>query len=355
MIRSNLHVIEEVFPMIEESTLTKFKDSPGSKQLLLTIQNWRKPEISKRQINRALIQEQATFQELSSIFRAKLTSVKSLRSRKRLQKSLIDWLYDFMRLNIKRGRVFDLHEVLRTGQADCLGYAKIFTILSRYCGLDSGIVEVIIDNCGRNIPHTISLVILPDNSLQFIDFWYGSKDIRHQRLGLRVKHTTEWHIEDIDYKNLKRAKEVTYLPDYCVDAITLYIEGNRSLKNKDYSQAVKRYSESIRLYPQNARSFYNRAIAYENLGELKKAEEDYARALQDDDSLSRTLATQPEDIVDLIRLDEENISETDQMIFLLRRGFVTGRSEPPSKIARKMRLSVEEVGNTLQRILVKGV
>jgi tetratricopeptide (TPR) repeat protein len=341
--------------MIEESTMPKFKDSPGRTRLLSIIDNWRNPEIPESLINRDLVPEPGTFQELSGIIRAKLTSTKSLRSRKRLQKSIVDWLYDFIRLNIKRGRIFDLHEVLKASQADCLGYAKVFTILSRYCGLDSGVVEVIIDNRGRNIPHTISLVILPDNSLQFIDFWYGSKDIRHQRLGLRVTHGTEWHIEDIDYKDLKRAKEVSYLPDYCVDAITLYIEGNRSLKNKDYSQAIEQYSESIRLYPQNARTFYNRAIAYENLGELKKAEEDYARALHDDASLSRTLATQPEDIVDLILLDEEKISETDQMIFFLHHGFITGKSVPPSGIARKMRLTSKEVENKLQRILVKGV
>ena len=276
--------------------------------------------------------------------------MQGVRLRKQFEKLLIGWLYGFVRLNLKRGRFFDLREVLGAGQADCLGYAKIFTVLGRLCGLDMGVVEIIIDNRGRVVPHTATLVKLADGSCQFIDFWYGSLDIRHRRLGLSVKQDEQWRIEDLDFNGLNSAGEISYLPDYCVDAITLYIEGNRSLKNRDYNGAVKHYSQAISLYPQNARLFYNRAVAYENLGELEKARADYARALRDNSSILRTLAAQPEDIVGLIKLDESNIPEPVQYIYLLHRGFITGRRVSTEKIARKTGLDARQVSAILDEL-----
>jgi tetratricopeptide (TPR) repeat protein len=331
-----------------KNRVTQFRDSLDPAQLFSIIEHWRQPEVPPGLKNQISITEPVTFRELSDQFRKKLEAAKSPRTWKRLAKPIINWLYDFIRLNIKRGRVFDLREMLTTGKADCLGYAKIFTTLGRHCGLDLGIVEVILDNRGRNVPHTATLVILAGNSLQFVDFWYGSRNIKHQRLGLKVKYGLQWRIEDINFPDLKKVDSVTYLPDYCVDAITLYIEGNRSLKKRDYLQAIEKYSQSIKLYPQNARTFYNRAIAFEKLGKLYQAKTDYARALHDDNSLSRTLATQPRDIVNLIRLDEENIPEFDQQIFLLRQGFITGKKVSTSGIARKMGLSLETVDSSLK-------
>ena len=84
------------------------------------------------------------------------------------------------------------------------------------------------------------------------------------------------------------------------------------------------YSESIRLYPRNSRVYYNRAVALEKLGKPEDAETDYARALHNDYSIIRTLATQPEDVVDLIRLDDENMAEADQQDYLRRHGFLKG-------------------------------
>jgi tetratricopeptide (TPR) repeat protein len=275
------------------------------------------------------------------------------RSAIQLEKMIVDWLYAFIRLNVKRGRIFDLREVLKTGQSDCLGYAKLLIILGRACGLDVGVVEVIIDNRGRNVPHTATLVKMIGGQKRFIDIWYGSQDIRHQRLGLRLKHGLQWYIEDIDYKDLKEAEDVSYLPDHCVDAITLYIEGNRSLKDRDYSRAVEQYTQAIALYPENARFFYNRAIAYENLGQPVRAQLDYSRALHDGSSIIRTLATQPDDVVDLIRLDEEHLADAEQSIFLFSQGFITGRRMSPAGIAKKAGLSEEEVKRILKSITQK--
>ncbi len=302
--------------------MTRFEDSPSAEKFWKIINSWPQPALPEKL---TASDETLSFQKTCRRIRRKLSSARSIRSRKLLEKAALDWLYAFIHLNVKRGRIFNIAEVLETRQADCLGYAKLLTTLGRYCGLDLGIVEVVIDNRGRNVPHTATLVRLADGARQFIDFWYGSKDIRHKRLGLRVKRNGRWRIADIDYTDLNNAEDIRYLPDNTVDAITLYIEGNRSLKQGNFAQAVEQYSQSIQLYPQNARTYYNRALAFENLGEKEKAQSDYERALRDRSSKIRTLAIQPDDVVDLIKLDEQHIPDSEQYDYLLEKGFITGK------------------------------
>ena len=85
-----------------------------------------------------------------------------------------------------------------------LCYAKLFTLLGRLFGLDAGIIEVIVDNAGRYVPHTAALVKLSDNHLRFVDLWYGSKNIRHKRIGLQVKQGDALSIEDIEMRKLSK-------------------------------------------------------------------------------------------------------------------------------------------------------
>lgn len=327
-----------------------FEDSPSPKQLARVLANWHIPDLPEQLKGQLPKHFRRRYYDFRIFYRERLESTKSLQSLRKDERTLIDWLYSFIRLNIKRGRIFDLREVLQYGEADCLGYVKLMTTLGRECGLDLGLVEVIIDNRGCNVPHTATLVKLSGGKRQFVDFWYGSSNIRHKRLCLQVKTKGTWNIGDIDFPEIKKAEDISYLPDDRVDGITLYVEGNRSLKEGNYAMAIEQFTEAIHHYPENARIYYNRAIGYEKLGQPQKAQPDYARALQDDASLKRTIATQDMDIVDLIRLDEKFIPELIQQIYLLRSGFITGRPVTPGEIARKLDLPQEEVESILSCI-----
>lgn len=341
----------------EKNTVTRFRDSPSPEELDEAVDGWYLPELPEELKYRIPpYYRRRVWDYFHMWYRIELESLETrLSAREKIEKTVTAWLYDLIRLNVKRGRFFDLLQVLRTGNADCLGYAKLFVTLGRRCGLDLGIVEVIIDNRGCRVPHTATLVRMAGGRRRFIDFWYGSRNIRHKRLGLQVKREGLWRIEDIDYREIKKAEDISFLPDDRVDAITLYIEGNRHLKQDDYTLAIDRYSESIRLYPQNARTYYNRAIAFEKLGQPEKAQADYARALQDETALCRTLAAQPEDVVDLARLDEKFIPELDQQIFLLHTGFITGKEVSPAQIAKRLDIPPDEVEAVLSFIKKAGV
>ncbi len=270
-----------------------FDDVPEMEELAAVINSWHRPEPPSRLKN------------VSSAFTAggedtiwqRLKKIRSRHYKSRLEVKLIGWLYDFIRINVKRGRVFDLREVLRQGSADCLGYAKLFTLLGRLLGLDVGVIEVVIDEEGRYVPHTAVLARLENHRLRFVDLWYGSKDIKHRRVGLQVKRGGVWQIEDQELPELHHQGEVCYLPDHCVNAITLYILGNRHLNRQEFDRAIRYYSRAIELYPSNARFFYNRAVAYENLGELEKANTDYAKALRDESAVIRILAREYDELL----------------------------------------------------------
>jgi len=284
-----------------KNKIVYFDDAPEMEQAFAIIDGWHQAELPQLLVNYGTGGESVF--ELGRTVRAKLAVISDIGRRSKVEDAVIGWLYDFIRANVKRGRIFDLREVLLKRGADCLGYAKIFTLLGRVFGLDAGVIEVVIDNAGRYVPHTACLVKLADGRLRFVDLWYGSKNISHQRMGLRLRRGKVWRIEDLTLAAVSE-KEVSYLPDDCVNGITLYILGNRHLNRKDFKSAIECYSEAIRLYSGNARFYYNRAIAYENLGEQEKAEDDYKRALRDDATIMRVLATEHEEITRMIELDE---------------------------------------------------
>lgn len=253
----------------------------------------------------------------------------------------VDWLYELIRANVKRGRVFDLVKVLREGIADCLGYAKLFTLLARRLGLDAGVIEVVIDNSGRYVPHTAALVRLSRQRWRCLDLWYGSNNIRHRRIGLRVKQGGTWQTADIDQPK-PASLEVSYLADSCINAVTLYIRGNRHLSRQEFASAIRCYSKAIELYPGNARFFYNRAVAYDNSGRPEKAAADYRQALSDESAVTRLLAREHDGVISLINLDAEGIDKLAQEMYLLHRGFTTGKASRLEFLARRFGFSKKE-------------
>ena len=266
-------------------------------------------------------------------------------NRSRVQIAVSGWLYGLVRRNIRRGRAFELGEVLSTRRADCLGYARLLSALGAEFGLEMGVVEVLIDNAGRYVPHHVNLLNLADGTHRFIDAWYGSSDISHRRIGALVSGKPR----DIDREELGEIGDLRGLPEDCLEAITLYIRGNRCLERNELDKAIEHYSAAIRLYPGNSRAFYNRAVALEARGGIQEASLDYARALRDESSLIRVLATTRE-LEELIKLDEKGLSEREQDIYLWHKGFKTGARAGYEEIGQKYGISAEEVAQIVARL-----
>lgn len=278
----------------------------------------------------------------------RFTLTRRTEERVELELAILGWLCNLVRTNIKRGRIFELKDIITLGYADCLGYAKLLRYLGERFALDIGIIEVIIDNGGRYTPHYINLVRLSNGGQRFVDMWYGSTDIKHQRIGAQVKESGKWRIKDLDWDELQRAEDIKGLPEKAIDGITYYVIGNRHLEAGigglagELDKAIEYYDLAINLYP-NARFFFNRAVAYENKGEEWQARRDYARALKDEASIARVLAREHEEVTRLMELDRQGIEPREQEVYLLHKGFITGEQVPIKTVARQYQISPDKV------------
>ncbi len=263
--------------------------------------------------------EGQNLREIRARVQERLSSELNLIRRSQLELEVARWLYRLVRANVKRGRSFELEEALATRKADCLGYARLLSSLGTEFGLHMGVVEVIVDLAGRYVPHHANLLNLSDGRRRFPDLWYGSENISHRRIGALA----DGEVRDLNWEELPEVKRLEGLPQRCLEAIILYIKGNRYLERSELDKAIELYSQAIEFYPGNSRAYYNRAIALEKKGEVKKAQEDYRRALSDEASLARVLA-RVEELEKLIELDEKGLSWEEQEVYLLRKGFKTG-------------------------------
>jgi len=302
-------------------------------------------------------------QDMSNVEQARhrlariLTSARFANNTAELEQVVSNWLYNLVRQKVKRGRLFLLEDVLAEQRADCLGYAKLLGCLGKRLGLDIGIVEVIIDNRGRYVPHCANLIKFPHGGWRFIDLWYGATNIRHRRLGLQMKRRDEWKIKDIDWDELERMEDIKGLPKAYVDGITYYVLGNRHLEQgirhtsrRELDVAIEYYDRALKLYPGYARAYFNRAISRENKGEHEKGRLDYTQALKDEASQIRVLAREHEDVIRLMELDTKSIEPREQQIYLLGKGFITGEEVSSAGIARQFSISKPKVDRIISAI-----
>lgn len=286
--------------------------------------------------------EAAGLGELRAQIRARLSSEPDPGRRSQLELEVAEWLFKGVRANVKRGRAFELDEVLASRQADCLGYARLLAFLGSKFDLDMGVVEVILDLAGRYVPHHANLLNLSSGERRFLDLWYASPDISHRRIGALA----DGELRDLDWEELPAISQLQGLPQRCLRAITLYIRGNRCLERDELDEAIRLYSQAIGLYPQNSRAFYNRGVAFERKEDRRRAEEDYRRALSDEASLARVLA-RVEELEKLIELDAKGLSREEQEVYLLHQGFRTGTKVSAEEVARRLGMPLKRVRQVL--------
>ena len=276
------------------------------------------------------LSESKQIEELASQTRVKLSEIKKPETRAALEGQLLNWLYTLVRHNTKRGRVWELSDVLTQHRADCLGYARLLTFLTREFGLDSGVVEVVQDIRRRYVPHYVCLINLADGSKRLLDPWYGSADMMHRILITWLPgHPLP---SQITMKALQKAGRIEGLAPEQVAGLSFYILGNAYLARGEATQSVECYDLSLWLYAENPRALYNRAVALEILGKTEQAQTDYQHAFSIPSSVVRLIAT-IEHIEPLIYLDQKDVDEPSQHAYLLRQGFITGRQERWVEIA----------------------
>ena len=290
--------------------------------------------------------------QLAEISRSYLISLLEKGKKVSAEGKLVDWLCRVIRNNIKRGKYWNLSDVLSWDSADCLGYAKLFSFLGRAFGLDTGVIEVLQDNRGAYVPHFVSLVNLSDGKKKLVDLWCGSTAIKHRLMTARIEEKEKLVLKNLTMAALESATQVCGLAPEHLSGVDFYVLGNSFLEREMITEAVNCYDISIWLYPINTRALFNQAIAFERMGKTEKAKENYRRLFSMTQSFLRVLSN-IEEMKSLICLDERKIEDRDQKIYLLRKGFITGKREPWKEIANKLNRSPGEIQKRFKLTLVR--
>ena len=275
------------------------------------------------------------FDELAKVAQSFLITISDPERRSLFEEKVVDWLFSLVRHNVKRGRFWNLFDVLTQRRADCLGYAKLFTILAKNFGLDAGVVEVIRDCRGRYVPHIVSMIRLADGRKRLVDPWYGSPDIRHRLMNARVRQRRKFVSKTMTLKSLESSSGVFGLSPEQIRGIDFYILGNSFFGRGMQAEAISCYDLSIWLFPSNPRAFFNRAVALESMGRQELSIKDYQRAFSMKQSFQKIVAS-AEDLEQLIDLDEKQLEEFDQQVYLIRRGYITGHLESWKNIGKRL-------------------
>ncbi len=265
---------------------------------------------------------------------------------------LVGWLFRLIRKNIKRGRCWNLSDGLTRGSADCLGYAKLFTFLGKAFGLDTGVIEVLRDNRGAYVPHFVSLVNLSDGKKRLVDLWCGSTAIQHRLMTARIAEKGKLALKDLTRAALESTRQVFGLAPEHLSGVDFYVLGNAFLEREMLTEAVNCYDLSIWLYPVNTRALLNKAVVLEKMGKTEQAKDIYEHLFSMTESFPRFLAT-IEEMESLLDLDERNIEDGDQEIYLLRMGFLTGKRERWVEIAHGLNRSPGEIRKRFKLTLAR--
>ena len=93
--------------------------------LLTSLSSWQLPAIP----NEFKVDRIATLEQASGTIRSTVNQKRDIWSNSKIQLLAAEWLCEFVRQNVKRGRAFQLIDIVATRRADCLGYSKLLSTL----------------------------------------------------------------------------------------------------------------------------------------------------------------------------------------------------------------------------------
>jgi tetratricopeptide (TPR) repeat protein len=214
-------------------------------------------------------------------------------------------------------KFFDLADVIKHKQAQCLGYSQLLYITGNSVGLSVQAIEVVELTTGLLLPeagHIASIVTLTDGRTRMVDLapnGFISKPFLMEEEF--AKAGNYWELKDktnalgihrriqiLDANGLigsiytnrgafyAKLGQHTQAISHFTKAIELNPKYAKAYSNRgaaytklgQHTQAISDYSHAIELDPKFAQAYYNRGVAYVKLGQLPQAISDYTKAIE---------------------------------------------------------------------------
>ena len=173
---------------------------------------------------------------------------------------------------------FDLADIIKHKQAQCVGYSQLFYVLGTAVGLRTEAINVLELPTGRVADHVACIVSLADGGAVMVDLTrFVSK-----RFLIEEEFTQIGNYLELKDKNnpLQIHRTFPILDRSGLLAVIHIKRGNAHYKLGKFSIAIPEYIKATELNPKYAEAYVNIGNAYAQLGRLTKALSYYNRAIQ---------------------------------------------------------------------------
>jgi tetratricopeptide (TPR) repeat protein len=180
-------------------------------------------------------------------------------------------------------KFFDLVDVIKHKQAQCLGYSQLVYIVGNSVGLSVQAIEVVELMTGLLPPeagHIASIVSLTDGRTMMVDLvasGFISKPFIIEEEFAKIGNY--WELKD-KTNPLGIHRRIQILDRNGLIADIYSNRGNVYSDLGQLTQAISDYTKAIELNPKLAEAYSNRGTAYDKLGEYTQAISDYNKAIE---------------------------------------------------------------------------
>jgi len=202
----------------------------------------------------------------------------------RLKRSIVRRLSEQIQTEISYyDQFFELGNVVKNKQTDCVGYSQILYVLGNFIGLSVETVEIdepIIPSLYRENGHIACIISLPNNSIMMADLAIFPKPLISKPFELKKQFIEKgyyWELKDKD-NPLEVHRKIRILDKNGLIA-SIYINKGNAYSQLEYDKAIHNYNQAIQLDPNSANAYFNRGTIYGQLCNYSKALSDLTRAI----------------------------------------------------------------------------
>ncbi len=209
-----------------------------------------------------------------------------------VEESIIKELFQKIRNEVSYNeKYFDLVDIAKNKQAQCLGYSQLFYILGNSLNLSVRPISVLELYSSEPLPsklsHVACIVSLADGKSIMVDLVPGgfvSRPFIIEKEFIKVGNYRELKND----KNPLTIHRRIQIQDK--NGLISYICNNRGTLYSDlgqFTQAISEYNKAIELNPKYAGAYNNRGGAYSDLGQFKEAISERTKAIELDPKFDR--------------------------------------------------------------------
>jgi len=184
-----------------------------------------------------------------------LREMPSSEAKSELEKQVSQWLATLIAENIKPQQdIQHLRGIFETQSANCLGFSKLFTLIARQFGIDSGVALIEYESPdGKSFLHAINLVRLSNGDTILQHIAPKPRNAAMKRILLTVNENETWVEKTLTAQDLIKTKpsDLRGLNENSVLALTGFVAAKKSIEMDGIPGAMRNIGIAMQIDPEN--------------------------------------------------------------------------------------------------------